>query len=141
MRSLRAHPERLSKHKAISNPCIGTSLAVWWLKVDSFPTTSHRDHFEATKTGNSYRLISRPDLATSTEATVFGGMKSKNIDVVVSMRGIGPVLAVSCKGTVGAYRNLTNRMEEASFGARQLERTKMAAGRSERIRSGRISDD
>jgi len=40
-------------------------------------------------------------------------MKSKNIDVVVSMRGIGPVLAISCKGTVGAYRNLTNRMEEA----------------------------
>jgi hypothetical protein len=33
--------------------------------------------------------------------------------VVVSLRGIGPVLAVSCKGTIGAYRNLTNRMEEA----------------------------
>jgi hypothetical protein len=40
-------------------------------------------------------------------------MKSKNIDVVTSMRGIGPVLAISCKGTVGAHRNLTNRMEEA----------------------------
>ena len=72
-----------------------------------------RPPFEAIKTGNHYRLIPRPDLATSTEATVFGGMKSKNIDVVASMRGIGPVLAISCKGTVGAYRNLTNRMEEA----------------------------
>ena len=72
-----------------------------------------RPPLEATKAGRTYRLLSRPDLATSTEATVFGGMKSKNIDVVVSMRGIGPVLAVSCKGTVGAYRNLTNRMEEA----------------------------
>src|SRR5260221_6022395 len=72
-----------------------------------------RPPLEAAKAGGTYRLPSRPDLATSTEATVFGGMKSKNIDVVVSMRGIGPVLAVSCKGTVGAYRNLTNRMEEA----------------------------
>jgi hypothetical protein len=52
-------------------------------------------------------------LATSSEATVFGGMKSKSIDIVVSLRGIGPALAISCKGTVGAYRNLTNRMEEA----------------------------
>lgn len=72
-----------------------------------------RPPLEATKAGGHYRLAMRPDLATSTEATVFGGMKSKNIDVVVSMRGIGPVFAISCKGTVGAYRNLTNRMEEA----------------------------
>jgi hypothetical protein len=72
-----------------------------------------RPPFEVVKTGNHYRLIYRPDLATSTEATVFGGMKSKNIDVVASMRGIGAVFAISCKGTVGAYRNLTNRMEEA----------------------------
>ncbi|WP_169422930.1 hypothetical protein [Ramlibacter agri] len=39
-------------------------------------------------------------------------MKTKNVDVVVTKNGIGPVLAVSCKGMTGAFRNLTNRMEE-----------------------------
>ena len=46
------------------------------------------------------------------EAAILGGLKTKNVDVVVAKHGIGPVLAVSCKGTTGAYRNLTNRMEE-----------------------------
>jgi hypothetical protein len=46
------------------------------------------------------------------EATVLGGLKTKSVDVVVTRDGIGPVLAVSCKGTTGAFRNLTNRMEE-----------------------------
>jgi len=46
------------------------------------------------------------------EATVLGGLKTKNVDVVVTRHGIGPALAVSCKGTTGAFRNLTNRMEE-----------------------------
>ena len=31
----------------------------------------------------------------------------------MTKEGIGPVLAVSCKGAIGAFRNLTNRMEEA----------------------------
>ena len=39
-------------------------------------------------------------------------MKTKNVDVVISKDGLGPVLAVSCKGMTGAFRNLTNRMEE-----------------------------
>lgn len=39
-------------------------------------------------------------------------MKTKNVDVVVTREGIAPVLAVSCKGVTGAFRNLTNRMEE-----------------------------
>jgi len=43
---------------------------------------------------------------------VLGGLKTKNVDVVVTREGIGPVLAVSCKGVTGAFRNLTNRMEE-----------------------------
>jgi hypothetical protein len=34
------------------------------------------------------------------------------VDVVVAKEGLGPVLAVSCKGMTGAFRNLTNRMEE-----------------------------
>ncbi|MBY0621273.1 hypothetical protein [Sphingomonas ursincola] len=46
------------------------------------------------------------------ERTVLGGLKTKNVDVVVTREGIGPVLAVSCKGVTGAFRNLTNRMEE-----------------------------
>ena len=54
-----------------------------------------------------------PGEETTGELTVFGGMKTKQIDVVVAREHIGPVLAVSVKGTLGAYRNLTNRMEEA----------------------------
>ena len=53
-----------------------------------------------------------PGSAGGGEATVLGGLKTKNVDVVVDRPGIGPVLAVSCKGTTGAFRNLTNRMEE-----------------------------
>ena len=32
--------------------------------------------------------------------------------MVINKDGLGPVLAVSCKGMTGAFRNLTNRMEE-----------------------------
>ena len=47
------------------------------------------------------------------EMTVLGGLKSKDVDVVVAKQGVGPVVAVSVKGTGNAFRNLTNRMEEA----------------------------
>jgi hypothetical protein len=47
------------------------------------------------------------------ERTLLGGLKTKNVDVVVVKDGIGPVTAVSMKGTLNAFRNLTNRMEEA----------------------------
>jgi hypothetical protein len=47
------------------------------------------------------------------ERTILGGLKTKDVDVVVAKQGIGPVLAVSMKGTLKAFRNLTNRMEEA----------------------------
>jgi len=47
------------------------------------------------------------------EQTVLGGLKTKKVDVVVSVDGIGPVVAISLKGTLNAVRNLTNRMEEA----------------------------
>jgi len=40
------------------------------------------------------------------------GLKTKNVDVVINKDGLGPVFAVSCKGMTGAFRNLTNRMEE-----------------------------
>lgn len=53
-----------------------------------------------------------PALGGGGERTILGGLKTKNVDVVVVREGIGPVLAVSCKGVTGAFRNLTNRMEE-----------------------------
>ena len=58
-------------------------------------------------------LLHEPSLGGGGERTVYGGLKTKNVDVVVTKEGIGPVLAVSCKGAIGAFRNLTNRMEEA----------------------------
>jgi hypothetical protein len=51
--------------------------------------------------------------ATGGERTVLGGLKTKNVDVVVTKNGLGPVMTVSCKGATGAFRNLTNRLEEA----------------------------
>ena len=49
----------------------------------------------------------------SGERTILGGLKTKAVDVVVTKDGLGPVMAVSMKGTLNAFRNLTNRMEEA----------------------------
>jgi len=46
------------------------------------------------------------------EQVILGGLKTKNVDVVVNKPSIGPVMAVSCKGVTKAFRNLTNRMEE-----------------------------
>lgn len=58
------------------------------------------------------RVAYDPTQMTRSEATVLGGLKTKNVDIVVTKAGIGPVLAVSCKGMTGAVRNLTNRLEE-----------------------------
>ena len=62
--------------------------------------------------GSPPRLVFDEAAAGGGERTVLGGLKTKNVDVVVTREGIGPVLAVSCKGVTGAFRNLTNRMEE-----------------------------
>jgi hypothetical protein len=59
-------------------------------------------------------LVFDPSVARPGEQTVLGGLKTKDVDVVVSKRHIGPCLAVSVKGTFNAFRNLTNRMEEAA---------------------------
>lgn len=69
--------------------------------------------FAVTKGRRGKLLVYDPQSATGTESTILGGLKTKNVDVVVTKYGLGPVLAVSCKGTIGAFRNLTNRMEEA----------------------------
>ena len=71
-----------------------------------------RPPFTVTRRRGQYRVHFDPGVATGGEATVLGGLKTKNVDVVISKDGLGPVLAVSCKGMTGAFRNLTNRMEE-----------------------------
>ncbi len=62
---------------------------------------------------DGWRLTYDPAAALGGERTVLGGLKTKNVDVVIVKDGLGPVMAVSCKGAIGAFRNLTNRMEEA----------------------------
>lgn len=58
-------------------------------------------------------LIYDEEVARKGERTVLGGLKTKSIDIVVSTSHVGPCLAVSVKGSINAFRNLTNRMEEA----------------------------
>jgi hypothetical protein len=67
-------------------------------------------------TGRARRHVLEFDEASARpgEQTVLGGLKTKDVDVVVSQRQVGPCLAVSVKGTFNAFRNLTNRMEEAA---------------------------
>lgn len=58
-------------------------------------------------------LVFDSTVAGSGERSIIGGLKAKAIDTVVAKEGIGPCIAVSMKGTLNAFRNLTNRMEEA----------------------------
>jgi hypothetical protein len=80
-----------------------------------FPPEEITPHppFSVRQRGSDRLLSFDPALATGGESTVLGGLKTKNVDVVVTKAKLGPVMAVSCKGTIGAFRNLTNRMEEA----------------------------
>ncbi len=71
-----------------------------------------RPPFRVEKRAGRNLLHFDPTRATGGERTILGGLKTKNVDVVVTKDGIGPVVAVSCKGMTGAFRNLTNRMEE-----------------------------
>ena len=72
-----------------------------------------RPPFIATKRRSRWILEHDPKASGSGERAVLGGLKTKNVDVVVCKDGVGPVVAVSTKGTLNAFRNLTNRMEEA----------------------------
>lgn len=73
-----------------------------------------RPPFVVRRRGGSLALDYDAGAGTGGEQTVLGGLKTKQIDVVVSKEGIGPCVAVSMKGTLNAFRNLTNRMEEAA---------------------------
>lgn len=72
-----------------------------------------RPPFIVARRGRSRILHYEPESAGGGEATVLGGLKTKDIDVVANIPALGPCVAVSMKGTLNAYRNLTNRLEEA----------------------------
>ena len=72
-----------------------------------------RPPFRVDERSRRLALVHDSRLGGTGERTLYGGLKTKDVDVVVTKEGIGPVLAVSCKGAIGAFRNLTNRMEEA----------------------------
>lgn len=69
--------------------------------------------FRVTERAGAKYLEHDPSVGGTGERTVLGGLKTKAVDVVVTKQHVGPVVAVSMKGTLGAFRNLTNRMEEA----------------------------
>ena len=61
-----------------------------------------RPPFRVERKGGRSVLVHDPSRGGSGERTVYGGLKTKNVDVVVTKEGIGPVLAVSCKGAASA---------------------------------------
>jgi hypothetical protein len=77
------------------------------------------------------------------ERIVLGGLKTKNVDVVITKPGIGPVMAVSCKGVTKAFRNLTNRMEETIGECTNLHITypAMVIGYFALVRANRTVED
>jgi hypothetical protein len=60
-----------------------------------------------------YELELRSKTPKVSEHRVLGGIKYKDVDVTVLVPGLGPALGISGKSTGNAFRNLTNRMEEA----------------------------
>jgi hypothetical protein len=73
-----------------------------------------RPGFASKRINNSdYELLFSPEDEATSEHRVLGGIKYKGVDVTVLVPGLGPALAISAKSTDRAFRNLTNRMEEA----------------------------
>jgi len=60
-----------------------------------------------------YTLSPGSRAAWRSETRVLGGIKYKDVDITVMVPNVGPALAISVKNTGNAFRNLTNRMEEA----------------------------
>ena len=102
-----------------------------------------RPPFTWRRQGREDRLAFDPSVATGAESTVLGGLKTKNVDVVVMKPGLGPVMSVSVKGTIGAFRNLTNRMEEAVGDCTNLHITypAMVSGFVSVLRANREEED
>lgn len=61
----------------------------------------------------AFNLEHAPKAADKVERRVLGGIKYKNVDVTAVVNGVGPAVGISAKSTGNAFRNLTNRMEEA----------------------------
>jgi len=61
----------------------------------------------------SYELSYSQAAESKAERRVLGGIKYKNVDVTTIVDGLGPAVGISAKSTGNAFRNLTNRMEEA----------------------------
>lgn len=81
-----------------------------------FPPTwvSPRPPLTSSQVSNSiHKLDYSASAQSKSEIRVLGGIKYKNVDVTVVVPNVGPALAVSAKNTGNAFRNLTNRMEEA----------------------------
>ncbi len=74
---------------------------------------SPRPPLESENRNGKWHLSFNASKENAKERIVLGALKSKRIDIVVVKPGIGPVLAVSVKGTSKAFRNLVNRTEEA----------------------------
>jgi hypothetical protein len=73
-----------------------------------------RQAFCSNKVNNhTYSLQPGPGTEKVSEHRVLGGIKYKDVDVTVLVPGLGPALGISGKSTGSAFRNLTNRMEEA----------------------------
>lgn len=102
-----------------------------------------RPPFTGRKRGREDHLSFDPSVASGAESTVLGGLKTKNVDVVVTKPTLGPVMAVSVKGTIGAFRNLTNRMEEAVGDCTNLHITypAMVAGFVSVLRANRQQEE
>src|SRR5665213_1369960 len=62
---------------------------------------------------STHQLSFSSETPKRSERKVLGGIKYKAIDVTPFLPGIGPALGISAKSTGNAFRNLTNRMEEA----------------------------
>lgn len=60
-----------------------------------------------------YGLRYSEAVESKAERRVLGGIKYKNVDVTAVVDGLGPAIGISAKSTGNAFRNLTNRMEEA----------------------------
>jgi hypothetical protein len=83
-----------------------------------------RPPFRIEKGGSDgWLLVYDQNVATGGERTLLGGLKTKTVDIVIVKNGLGPTMAISCKGAIGAFRNLTNRMEEAVGGCTNLHIT------------------
>src|SRR5437764_12441716 len=52
-------------------------------------------------------LLFDPSAENETEQVILGGLKTKNVDVVVNKLNVGPVIGTSVKGTLHAFRDLT----------------------------------